>query len=136
MKLKQTLFTIFAITLLSLGGWLTVIFNTDPSKIDTFILVALYCSLFLFIFGIATFIGFGIRILISKREVLYAHLPISIRQATLIALALVGLLFLQSLRVLSVVDAGALVLAILLLELYFRATPKRTAASQDTEEDL
>lgn len=124
MKLKQALFSLFSITLLAFGGWLTIFFNLDPLRADNFILAALYASLFIFITGSLTFIGFGLRILLSNREVIYAHLPPSLRQATLAALALVGLLFLQSLRVLSVIDAGAFVLAILLIELFFRAKPK------------
>ncbi len=131
MKLKQSLFSLFTITLLSFGGWLTILFNTDPLDADTLIFVALYASLFLFIMGVASFIGFGIRILLSNREILYAFFGPSVRQGTLIALALTGLLFLQSLRVLSAIDAGAFLLAIGLIELFFRA--KRSVPESEEE---
>ena len=124
MKLKKALFSLFTITLLSFGGWLTILFNVDPLKADRFILISFYASVFLFVTGVASFVGFGIRVLRSHREVIYAHLTPSIRQATLLGFTAVGLLFLQSLRVLSAVDAGAFILAIFLLELFFRATPK------------
>jgi len=133
MKLKQALFSLFAITLLAFGGWVTILFNVDPNRADNFIFAALYASLFLFIMGILSFIGFGIRILLSNREVIYAHLAPSVRQATLVAFALVGLLFLQSLRVLSVIDAGAFILAVLLIELFFRAKPKSEPALEEPE---
>ena len=132
MKLKQSLFSLFTITLLSFGGWLTILFNTNPLEADTLIFVALYASLFLFIMGLASFIGFGIRVLLSNREVVYAHFSPSVRQGTLLALALTGLLFLQSLRVLSAIDAGAFLLAIGLIELFFRA--KQPVAESGEEE--
>lgn len=139
MGLKQTLFSIFSVTLLAFGGWLTILFNVDPTKGDRFVFVALYASIFLFVMGIASFIGFGIRVLLSKREVIYQHLVPAVRQGTLIGLACIGLLFLQSLRVLSVVDAAAFIVAIFLLELFFQAKPKTPAYSSgltDSEEDL
>lgn len=133
MKLKQNLFSLFAITLLSFGGWLTILFNVDPAHADRFVFIALYASLFLFILGVLTFAGFGIRILLSNREVIYNHFTPSLRQGTLVAFTLIGLLFLQSLRVLSVIDAGAFVLAILLLELFFRAKTNTDSISGDDE---
>lgn len=131
MKLKRALFSLFSLTLLAFGGWLTILFNVDPLKADRFILVALYASLLIFIMGLTTFIGYGVRLLLSNREVIYAHFTPSLRQGTLIAFAVVGLLFLQSLRVLSVIDAGAFLLATFLLELFFRARPKSLTKNQD-----
>jgi hypothetical protein len=133
MKLKKNLFSLFTITLLAFGGWLTILFNVDPLKADNFVLVALYASLFLFLAGLLTFIGFGVRIYLSNREIIYAHLTPSIRQATLLAFALVGLLFLQSLRVLSIIDAGAFLLAIILLELFFRSKPQSPTTERNDE---
>jgi hypothetical protein len=124
MKLKQILFSLFAITLLSFGGWLTILMNIDPAKADTFTFVVFYLSIFCFIMGISSFIGFGVRILLSNREVIYSHIIPSVRQGFLLGLTVAGLLFLQSLRVLSPVDAGAFILAICLLELFFQAKPK------------
>lgn len=135
MKLKQTLFSIFALTLLAFGGWITILFNVDPTKADQFVLVALYASIFLFIMGISTFIGFGIRVWLSNREVIYQHLTPAMRQGMLIGFTAVGLLFLQSLRVLSAIDAGAFILAILLLELFFQAKPKPRPSYSEEPED-
>lgn len=134
MKLKKSLFSLFAVTLLAFGGWLTILFNVDPAQADRFQFIALYASIFLFLTGILTFVGFGVRILLSNREVVYAHFAPSLRQGMLVAFALVGLLFLQSLRVLSVIDAGAFVLAILLIELFFRAKPRHLSAGEGSGE--
>lgn len=134
MKLKQILFSLFAITLLSFGGWLTILLNIDPTKTDTFTIALLYSCIFLFIMGVASFIGFGIRILMSNREIVYQHIIPSTRQGVLLGFTAVGLLFLQSLRVLSPVDAGAFILAVLLLELFFQAKPKQHQQLASPEE--
>lgn len=129
MKLKNTLFSLFVITLLAFGGFVTILFNIDPYRADNFTLTVFYASIFFFLMGIVTFVGFGWRVMASNREVIYAHLTPSFRQGLLISFAVVGLLFLQSLRVLSWVDGGAFVLAILLLELYFK--PKAKPVGKD-----
>ena len=133
MRLRKALFSLFTVTLLAFGGWLTILFNIDPTKNDRLMLTILYASIFLFVMGLLTFIGFGIRVLLSNREVIYAHFVPSFRQAIFIAAGLIGLLFLQSLRVLSPIDAGAFVLAIILLELFFRAKPKNYSLTEDEE---
>lgn len=123
MKLKNSLFSLFAITLLSFGGWLTILFNVDPYQTDQINFILLYVCLLLFFIGLVTFIGFGIRLLIAKGELVYSLFIPALRQACLISLAIIGLLLLQSLRVLSPIDGGALVVAILLIELFFKARP-------------
>lgn len=125
MQLKQSLFSLFTLTLLAFGGCLTILFNVDPRSADQFIFVAFYASIFLCVTGVLTFLGFGLRILLSNREVIYSHFPASLRQGMLAGIAVVGLFFLQSLRVLSAVDAFAFILAIILIELFFRAKPRQ-----------
>jgi len=93
---------------------------TDPYQIGIKIFAAFFVSLFLALVGSLTLLGYNIRIRLSRREVLYAHLGVSFRQATLISLVVVGLLLLQAARVLNWWDGILLVSAILLLELYFR----------------
>lgn len=136
MKLKQILFSLFTVTLLSFGGWLTILMNIDPAKADKFTFAVLYISIAIFIMGLASFIGFGVRILLSNREVIYAHIVPSVRQGALLGVTVAGLLFLQSLRVLSTVDAGAFILAICLIELFFQAKPKHRRHEVESQEAL
>lgn len=127
MQLKKALFILFTMTLLAFGGWLTILFDVDPARASRLMLVLLYSSVFFFLTGILSFVGFGLRVLLGNREIIYSHFVPSFRQAILTAFAATGLMFLQSLRVLSPIDVGAFVLAILLLELFFRAKPKVSA---------
>ena len=84
-------------------------------------LAAFYGSLFFGLVGTLTLIGYYGRVLASRGEVIYANIGVSFRQAVLIAFAVVALLILQSFRLLTWWDGGLLVVAIMLLELYFRA---------------
>ncbi len=97
-----------------------IIFLTDPYQIEIKIFAAFFASLLLALVGSLTLLGYNIRIRVSKREILYAHLGTSLRQAILLSLVIVGLLLLLAARVLNWWDGILLVSAILLLELYFR----------------
>ncbi len=97
-----------------------IILVSDPYLIEIKIFAAFFISLLSALIGSLTLLGYNIRIRLSKREILYAHLGISLRQAILFSLVIVGLLLLQAARVLNWWDGVLLVSAILLLELYFR----------------
>ena len=109
--------------ILTICCWLVAVgifLITDPYQIGIKIFAVFFASLLLALIGSLTLLGYNIRIRLSRREVLYAHLGVSFRQAILISLVIVGLLLLQAARVLNWWDGILLVSAILLLELYFR----------------
>ena len=97
-----------------------IIFETDPNQIDIKIFSAFFASLFLALVSIFTLFGYFIRLRVSQKEIVYAHLGVSFRQAVLLSLALIGLLLLQATQVLNWWDGILLITAILLLELFFR----------------
>lgn len=121
MTIKYQLFGIFTATLLALGIFLAIFFNSDPYIADVFTKTAFFVSLFLFISGFLTFLGFYLRVYFSNREVIYNNLPVAFRQAVLVSFLLTGLLALQSLRVLSLWDTIIFVVVVILIELYFRS---------------
>lgn len=115
---------LWGIGIIAILGWITVafiVFITDPYLTDIRIFVAFFTCLLIGLIGLFTLIGYFVRLAISRKEVIYAHIGVSLRQAILISLILVGLLLLQSTQVLNWWDGTLLVAAILLLELYFRA---------------
>ena len=120
MKTKVYLFILFCITLFSLGFFILILFNVDPYNADILSQSAFFISLFIFIIGILTLIGFYVRVKITNNEVFYANFAPSVRQSILVALVIVGLLVLKTLQVLSWWDGAMFALAILLLELYFQ----------------
>lgn len=120
MTLKHYLFTLFSTTLIALGAWLVIFFNVDPKSADALTITAFFASLFLWITGILTFLGFYLRIWLSNREIIFANLPPSFRQAILGTLAFVGLLVFKYLQVLNWWTAIPFVIICLLVELYFQ----------------
>lgn len=121
MNLKSYLFAIFVGILVALGIWLLIFFNIDPFKADFITIGAFFASLFLWLWGLLALLGFYLKVWLGNKEVIYANLPIALRQTALISLIIVGLLIFQTLRVLTWWVGGILVLVILLLELFFRA---------------
>ena len=121
MKLKSYLFSVFAVTLLSLGVWFMILFNIDVDTADFLTISAFFGSLFLWLTGILTFIIFYFRVWISNNEVIFTFLPISIRHSILISYTLVGILSMNALNVLTWWDAIMLILVTVLIELFFRA---------------
>lgn len=120
MKTKIYLFILFCITLFSLGFFILILFNTNPYQEDILTISAFFASLFIFIAGLLTLIGFYTRVKMSNNEIFYSNFKPSLRQALLISFAMVGVLILNSLDVLTWWDAIMFILSIILLELYFQ----------------
>lgn len=120
MKTRLYIFIIFCINLFSLGYLIMILFNYNPYYADNFTITMFFISLFLFLSSILSLIGFYIRIKIYNNEVFYANFAPSLRQAILISLVIVGLMVLNSLKVLTLWDGLMFAFSILLLELYFQ----------------
>lgn len=120
MKTRLYLFVFFCLTLFSLGFFILILSNINPFDSDILTISMFFVSLFIFITGILTLIGFYIRVRVSNNEIFFANFKPSLRQATLFSLALIGILIFQSLKVLTWWDALMLTLSILLIELYFQ----------------
>lgn len=129
MKTRMYLFLLFCITLFSLGFFILILFNVNPYQSDLLTNSMFFVSLFIFITGILTLVGFYFRVKISNNEIFFSNFTPSLRQASLFSLTIVGILVLESLRVLTWWDAIMLALSILLIELYFQnrnITDKKT----------
>lgn len=120
MKIKIYLFTIFILTLISLGTWFLILFNINPYTTDLISRCAFFASLLIWTTGILSLILFYLRIKLSNKEIIFAFLPLSLRQAFLFSLAFVVVLILSSLNVLSWWSAILTVLSILILDLFFK----------------
>lgn len=121
MALRLYLFGLYSTLLASLGLWALVVFNVDPFRAPFWIVAIFYLTLYLFLLSLFAIILFYLKIWATNREVIFSHLMPSLRQSAIIALILVGLLFLQQVRVLNWWVAGLFVIAIAMLELFFRS---------------
>jgi hypothetical protein len=106
-------------TLVALASLGLVIRYINPFRDGVFGLTLFYISLYFSITGLATLFLFWIRRRFSKNEVAYTNVGISFRQGMLVALAVTALFILQSFRLLLWWDAGLVIVAVLLMELWF-----------------
>jgi hypothetical protein len=104
------------VALVSLG---LVICYIDPFRDGVLGLTLFYVSLYFSITGLATLFLFWLRRKFSKNEVAYTNVGISFRQGMLVALAVTTLFALQSFHLLLWWDAGLVIAATLLIELWF-----------------
>lgn len=78
-------------------------------------------SIFFFVASLFTMLGFILRVLRSRKEVVYAHLATSFRQGLLLAIIVVGSLLLQVFRIFNIFSALLFVAAVVLIELAFQS---------------
>ena len=97
------------------------ILSVNPFKADFISIISFFVSLFFAISATLTAIIFYFRGRKEDEENLAKKLGVSFRHASLVALAGVGLLILQAFRILNWWDGALLVIAILLIEMYFRS---------------
>lgn len=116
---KLWLLTTIATALLSLTGLLTVIYNFNPSQPGA--VSWLYLCSFLVTVSLLTLVGYLIRLFRSNFELVYVSFRIALRQALIAGASLCLVLYLQSLRVLSIPDLIAIVIAAGLFELFFHS---------------
>lgn len=105
--------------LVSLIGWLVVIFNVDPLKDGPIGLVLFYGSLFLFLATILIVLFTAFRKPADSGETDARYLQISFRQGLLLATLGIIFLVMQSYRVLVWWDGLLVIAGMLLIELYF-----------------
>lgn len=117
MTLKRYLFFMVFATLLCAGSWLEVIFFVNPEKADLASFCLFYCSLFLFLWGVASIIGFITRYFLHPHDFAYNQAKTAFRQGLLLSLLLTLSLFLQGLKLL--VWWNSLLLIVLLTSIEF-----------------
>jgi len=113
-SLRNYLLGIFIASILCWAALILIIFNSNPYSGGKSIIILFFISLF---FGS---VGFYLRLLFSKNEIIYSHIVPSIRQAFLMSFCVVVLLALQILRLVNIWTGILLVLAVLSLEFFFR----------------
>lgn len=120
MSLFAYLWGIRLFTLLSFCAWLGIVLTVDPSQAGIFGLVLFFSSLFAFLLGVMTlFVTWVYRLGLGVASAAH-HLGGAFRQAFLLALFFLGLVFFQMERILLWWDALLLFAVILLLEFSFR----------------
>lgn len=121
MILRLYLFSLYSALILSAGLVAFIIINVNPFESPFWMLLIFYAAVFLLVTSFFSLLGFYLKVRVSNREVIFAHLMPTLRQSMIVALAVTGLLFFQQIRVLNWWVAILFVLAVAMLELFFRA---------------
>lgn len=123
MSIRSYLFSLYSSTLVALAVWLSIVFFSDPNVADMVTMTAFFVSFFIWFSGLLTFLIFQTKIIISRKEVIFTHLPSSTRQASFISAALTLLAVLQLIQVLSWWSTILVIAIFILFELFFRSKP-------------
>lgn len=119
MKFQKLLFAVFAITLLSFGGWFIILQTIDPFTTDWFSRFIFYLTALVALWGSLAMVMFFLKRK-KAQNIPYKLLLISIRQGLIISMGIVGLLVLQTINVLNILSASVYIIALVLIEFYFR----------------
>jgi len=119
MKHRKLVFAIFSVTLLAFGSWFVILQSIDPFTTDWFSRLMFFLFFLTWIWGALTLIMF-----LWRRRKIGSNtgkiLACCVRQGLIIAFGLVGLLALQTMNVLNILSASVYVIALILIEFYFR----------------
>jgi len=118
--LRFYLFSLYLTLFLSFGLLSLIFFNVNPYTSPFWMIFLFYLMVFLFWASLFGIVGFYLKIWASRREVIFAHIAPTLRQSALVGLTLTGLLFLFQIKVLNWWVAVLFILAVLLIELFFR----------------
>lgn len=119
MSLKAYIWGIRILTLLSFGAFGFVIRFVDPDAAGLMGKVLFYLSVFFFLSGFFNLLLMRLRKKHVNAENAFSNIGLSFRQGILLAFFSVGLLILQSFRVLIWWDGLLLMFGIFIIELYF-----------------
>jgi hypothetical protein len=119
MTLRFYLRVVKTVTLFSFIALSLVVYFIDPEKTGWAGKTIFYLVLFFALSGLLNLILTKLRKIWGGERVVILNISLSSRQSLLISVILVGLLFLQSLRILVWWTGLLLVASVFLLELYF-----------------
>jgi hypothetical protein len=119
----MTLKTYLTIMLLATGicwaAWAVVVQSINPETTNWVGFLLFYVSLFLAIVGASALVGFCVRFLLLRKDMVFRQVAIAFRQSFLFAIIIVGALLLQAFRMLTWYNAVFLVIALSVLEFFF-----------------
>lgn len=119
MTLRSYLWVVKIVTLFSFIALSLVVYFVDPEKTGWAGKTIFYLVLFFALSGLFNLILTGLRKIWGGERVVILNISLSSRQSLLLSVILVGLLFLQGLRILVWWTGLLLVAGVFLVELYF-----------------
>jgi hypothetical protein len=100
------------------AAWAVVVQSINPETTNWIGFLLFYGSLFLAVVGTSALVGFCIRFVLLRKELVLRQVAVAFRQSFLFAVIIVGSLILQSFRMLTWYNALLLVVALTVLEFF------------------
>ncbi len=122
--LIRNLFFLFSITLFAVASVVLDIFNYNPYKSNVSVFINFYISFLIALTGILSIVVYYLKLKIGKDKSIYSYFWPSVRQSVLISSSVTLLLVLKGLKLLDWWVGVPLVIAIVLLELFFQTTSR------------
>ncbi len=96
--------------------WLVIVNQVDPEVTNWLGFSLFYFSLFLSLLGTASLLGFVIRFIAMKQELVFRLVKDAFRQSFLLSFLIIASLFLLSMKLFSWTNVALLVLSLSILE--------------------
>lgn len=122
MKLARNLFFLFTITVFALASLILDTVNYNPYQSGNAIFINFFISFFVAVAGVFAFVIYFMKMKWAKDKNVNAYFIPSMRQGLLISAAISLLLILRTLQILDWWVAGPMVIAVVLLELFFQTS--------------
>ncbi len=129
MAFKRNLFFLFSITLFAIASTVLNIFNYNPYQANLGIFLNFYTSFLIALTGIVSMFIIYIKLKSKKTEALNKYFWPSVRMAFFVSLGVDTLLILKGMKLLDLWVGVPLMIAIVLLELFFQTNKSKRTAS-------
>ncbi|MFA6551637.1 MAG: hypothetical protein WCV41_03875 [Patescibacteria group bacterium] len=118
MTLKTYLTIMLLATAICWSAWTVVLQSINPETTNFIGFSLFYASLFLAIVGTSAIVGFLIRFILLRKELVFRQVAVAFRQSFLFAAVVIASLILQSFQLLTWYNALFLVMAVTVLEFF------------------
>jgi len=118
MSLTRYLLMMICATALCWFAWFTVVQSVDPFETDMIGFLLFYSSVTLALAGTFAIVGFFIRTMLLKQELVFQKVAIAFRQGIFFAILIDGFLILQSMRLLTWYNIAFLMIGLTIAEFF------------------
>lgn len=118
MTLKTYLTIMLLATAICWAAWAIVINSIDPETTNLVGLLLFYASLFLAIVGTSAILGFLVRFILLRQELVFRQVVRAFRQSFLFAAIIIASLILQSIQLFTWYNALFLIIGLTVLEFF------------------
>jgi len=118
MTLKNYLFVMAALTLICWGIFIFVVKLVNPLATNWLGFLLFYLTLFISLIGTITLVGFIIRFVALKKELVFNSVKVAFRQSFLLSLFIIIILFLKAHSLFNWLNLSLLLVIFTILELF------------------